>query len=498
MKRIFEERQAKLDDIAARGINAYPYEYDAVHHSAGVKESFDALSESEETVSVAGRVMALRPHGKTAFANLRDLKGDIQVYFRKDELGDEKFALLGLLDVGDIIGVKGTVFKTRTEEITVKVSEFTLLTKSMRPLPEKWHGLKDKETRYRQRYVDLFVNLDVRETVIKRAGIIATMRRFLDGRGFIEVETPILQPVYGGASAQPFTTFHNSLDMKLYLRIADELYLKRLLVGGLERVYEFCKDFRNEGVDKTHSPEFTMLELYQAYTDYNGMMDLFEEMMETVCMEVLGTTEVTYQGQTVSFTRPWKRITVEEAYRKYAGIDIAEATDDDLRAACARIGQGDWASMTRFELLDEILDHLVEPNLIEPTFLHDYPVETSPLAKRSRKDQRFTERFEPFAFGVEVGNAFSELNDPAEQRARFEEQKRLAGEEEMDYDFLRSLEYGMPPAGGLGVGIDRVVMILTDSPSIRDVILFPPMRPEVIAADDDEGEAGAGAGEGAA
>jgi len=497
MKRIFEERQAKLDDIAARGINAYPYEYDAVHHSAGVKERFDALSESEETVSVAGRVMALRPHGKTAFANLRDLKGDIQVYFRKDELGDEKFALLGLLDVGDIIGVKGTVFKTRTEEITVKVSEFTLLTKSMRPLPEKWHGLKDKETRYRQRYVDLFVNLDVRDTVIKRAGIIASMRRFLDGKGFIEVETPILQPIYGGASAQPFTTFHNALDMKLYLRIADELYLKRLLVGGLERVYEFCKDFRNEGVDKTHSPEFTMLELYQAYTDYNGMMDLFEEMIETVCMEVLGTTEVTYQGKTVSFTRPWKRITVEEAYRKYADIDIAGATDDELRAACARIGEGDWANMSRLELSGEILDHVVEPNLVEPTFLHDYPVETSPLAKRSRRDQKYTERFEPFAFGVEVGNAFSELNDPAEQRARFEEQKRLAGEEEMDYDFLRSLEYGMPPAGGLGVGIDRVVMILTDSPSIRDVILFPPMRPEVIADDDDEDEAGAGAEEGA-
>jgi lysyl-tRNA synthetase class 2 len=486
MKRIFKERQAKLDDITARGVDPYPYGYMVTHHSADVKESFDALAESEETVSVAGRVMALRPHGKTAFANLRDLKGDIQVYFRKDEIGDEKFGLVGLIDVGDIVGVKGTVFKTRTEEITVKVSEFELLTKSMRPLPEKWHGLKDKETRYRQRYVDLFVNLDVRETVLKRAAIIATMRRFLDGRGFIEVETPILQPIYGGASAQPFTTFHNALDMKLYLRIADELYLKRLLVGGLERVYEFCKDFRNEGVDKTHSPEFTMLELYQAYADYNDMMDLFEEMMETVCLEVLGTTDVTYQGKTVSFKRPWKRITVEDAYREYAGIDVAGASDDELRTVCAKIGEGDWAAMNRFELLGEILDHLVEPNFTEPTFLHDYPVETSPLAKRSRRDKRFTERFEPFAFGVELGNAFSELNDPAEQRARFEEQKRLAGEEEMDHDFLRSLEYGMPPAGGLGVGIDRVVMILTDSPSIRDVILFPPMRPEAI--DEDEGE----------
>jgi len=496
MKRIFEERQAKLDGITAKGLNPYPYAYETTHHSAEVREGFEALSESGETVSVAGRIMALRPHGKTAFANLRDLKGDIQVYFRKDDLGEEEFGLVGLFDVGDIVGVKGSVFKTRTEEITVRVSEFALLTKSMRPLPEKWHGLKDKETRYRQRYVDLFVNLDVRETVVRRAAIIATMRRFLDGRGFIEVETPILQPIYGGASAQPFTTYHNALDMKLYLRIADELYLKRLLVGGLERVYEFCKDFRNEGVDRTHSPEFTMLELYQAYADYNDMMDLFEEMMETVCMEVLGTTDVTYQGRTVSFARPWKRITVAEAYKKYAGVDIDGASDEDLRAACERIGQGDWASMTRYDLLGEILDHLVEPNFEEPTFLYDYPVETSPLAKRSRKNGRFTERFEPFAFGVELGNAFSELNDPAEQRARFEEQKRLAGEEEMDLDFLRSLEYGMPPAGGLGVGIDRVVMILTDSPSIRDVILFPPMRPEAARDDDEDGPGDGGHGGG--
>lgn len=484
MKRIFEERQAKLEEIAARGIEAFPYAYDVTHHSGAIKEGFDNLSETGETVSVAGRVMALRPHGKTAFANLRDLKGDIQIYLRKDDLGGDRFGLVGLLDIGDIVGARGTVFKTRTGEITLRVSDFALLAKSMRPLPEKWHGLRDKETRYRQRYVDLFVNLDVRETVIKRAGIIATMRRFLDSRGFIEVETPILQPIYGGASAQPFKTFHNALGMKLYLRIADELYLKRLLVGGLERVYEFCKDFRNEGVDRTHSPEFTMLELYQAYADYNDIMDLFEEMMEGVCNEVLGTTEVTYQGRTVRFTRPWKRISVAEAYRKYAGVDMNEASEDDLRAACARMGEGTWAEMTRYELLDELLNHVVEPNLVEPTFLYDYPVETSPLAKRSRRDDRFTERFEPFAFGVELGNAFSELNDPAEQRARFEEQRRLAGEEAIDYDFLRSLEYGMPPAGGLGVGIDRVVMILTDSPSIRDVILFPQMRPEAL----DEGD----------
>ncbi len=494
MKRILEGRKAKLDQIAAAGVNPYPYRYEVTHHSAAVKEGFESLSAGGGTVSVAGRLMALRPHGKTAFANIRDLTGDIQVYFRKDVLGDEKFALVGLLDLGDIIGVEGEVFKTRTGEVTVKVTGFDLLAKSLRPPPEKWHGLKDKETRYRRRYVDLFVNLDVRDTVMKRARIIATMRRFLDSRGFIEVETPVLQPIYGGASAQPFTTYHNALGMNLYLRIADELYLKRLLVGGLERVYEFCKDFRNEGVDKTHSPEFTMLELYQAYADYKDMMDLFEEMMETVCTEVLGTTEVTYRGATVSFARPWKRISVKEAYRTYAGVDIDTSSDDDLRAACARIGEGDWAVMTRLELLEEILDHLVEPNLVEPTLLHDYPVETSPLAKRSREDGRFTERFEPFAFGVELGNAFSELNDPAEQRERFEEQRRLAGEGEIDHDFLRALEYGMPPAGGLGVGIDRVVMVLTGSPSIRDVILFPPMRPEAPEEEDAGGEEDAGDG----
>jgi lysyl-tRNA synthetase class 2 len=490
MKRIFEERLEKLGEINRRGIQPYPYGYEVSHHSAAVKSDFETLAASGDKVSVAGRLMALRPHGKTAFANLRDAKGDIQVYFRKDELGDDWFGLLNLLDIGDIIGVKGTVFKTRTGEITVKADDFALLTKSMRPLPEKWHGLKDKETRYRRRYVDLFVNLDVRETMVKRAAAIAAMRRYLDGRGFLEVETPILQPIYGGASAQPFTTYHNALGMKLYLRIADELYLKRLLVGGLERVYEFCKDFRNEGVDRTHSPEFTMLELYQAYADYEDMMALFEEMMETVCTEVNGTTTVTYQGVTVDFKRPWKRLSVEEAYRKYAGIDMHGSSDDDLRAACSETGEGDCGSMTRFELLDEVLDHLVQPNLIEPTFLYDYPVETSPLAKRSRRDRRFTERFEPFALGVELGNAFSELNDPAEQRARFEEQKRLAGEEEMDVDFLRALEYGMPPAGGLGVGIDRVVMLLTDSPSLRDVILFPPMRPEAASEDDEPGGEG--------
>jgi lysyl-tRNA synthetase class 2 len=487
MKRIFEERRGKLGQIIERGVNPFPYHYDVSHNSSAVKDDFDGLSESGAAVSVAGRLMAMRPHGKTAFADLRDLRGDLQIYFRRDDLGEETFDLIHLLDIGDIVGAKGTVFKTRTGEVTVKVSEFALLAKSMRPLPEKWHGLRDKETRYRRRYVDLFVNMDVRESVMKRAAALTAMRRYLDRRGFVEVETPVLQPVYGGANAQPFTTFHNALGMKLYLRIADELYLKRLLVGGLERVYEVCKDFRNEGVDKTHSPEFTMLELYQAYADYNDMMGLFEEMMEEVCLEVLGSTDVTYQGRTVSFKRPWKRLSVKDAFSEYAGIDITGATENDLRTLCRDIGDLEWDEMTRFELLDEILDHLVQPRLIEPTFLFDYPVETSPLAKRSRQDSAFTERFEPFAFGIELGNAFSELNDPAEQRRRLEDQERLAGEE-VDRDFLRALEYGMPPAGGLGIGIDRVVMILTDSPSIRDVILFPPMRPESVEDEDEPGE----------
>jgi lysyl-tRNA synthetase class 2 len=489
MRPLIEQRIAKLKEIAERGASPYPYSFEVSHHSDEIKEGFENLSATNEKVSVAGRLMSKRPHGKSAFGHVRDLPGDIQIYFKLDDLGKEKFEFLDLVDIGDTIGVTGTVFKTRTGEITVHASDYQLLSKSIRPLPEKWHGLKDRETRYRQRYVDLSFNLEIRELFRKRTSIIRSMRAFLDERGFIEVETPVLQPIYGGGNAEPFTTHHSALDMKLYLRIADELYLKRLLVGGLEKVYEISKDFRNEGIDRTHSPEFTQLEIYQAYTDYHGMMDLFEGMVERVCLDLSGSTRFTYQDQKVDFKRPWKRISIEEALKEHAGVDLKTATDESLQEACSGIGDQDWTTMPRGALIDEIVGHFVEPKLVAPTILYDYPVETSPLAKISRKDQRFAERFEPFAFGMELGNAFSELNDPLDQRKRFESQRETGQAEgqEIDLDFVRALEYGMPPAGGLGVGVDRLVMLLTDSYSIRDVILFPQMRHEADLEEEFDG-----------
>jgi lysyl-tRNA synthetase class 2 len=477
MREIMEQRMAKIKALIEAGINPYPYSYRVSHLSAEVKARFDELSAGAEKVSVAGRLMSMRPHGKAAFGHLRDRSGDIQVYYKMDDLGASKYALLDAVDIGDFLGVEGEVFRTRTGEITVHARDFAVLAKALRPLPEKWHGLKDKETRYRQRYVDLFANLDVREVFVKRAAAISAMRAFLAFRGFVEVETPVLQPIYGGASASPFITHHNALDMKLYLRIADELYLKRLLVGGLDRVYEIAKDFRNEGIDRTHSPEFTQLELYQAFADYEDMMGLFEDLVEKTALAVLGTAEVTYPGRQASLRSPWKRLRVEDALKQLAGVDLGKASDEDLRKVCSEAAEGDWAAVPRGALIDEIIDHFVQPNLIDPTLLCDYPVETSPLAKVSRRDARFAERFEPFAFGIELGNAFSELNDPVEQRKRLEAQ-RLGTDEDIDLDFIRALEYGMPPAGGLGVGVDRVVMLLTDSHSVRDVVLFPQMRQE--------------------
>lgn len=480
MRAIIQQRIAKLKEIAGRGVNPFPYKFDVSHRSAEIKEAFDTLSSASGPVSVAGRLMSKRPHGKSAFGHVRDSLGDIQIYFKLDDLGKEKFDFLDLIDVGDTIGVNGTVFKTRTGEITVRASDYVLLCKSIRPLPEKWHGLRDRETRYRQRYVDLSFNLEVREVFLKRTAIISSLRRLLDDKGFIEVETPVLQPIYGGGNAEPFTTHHSALGMNLYLRIADELYLKRLLVGGLEKVYELSKDFRNEGIDRTHSPEFTQLEVYQAYSDYYDMMDLFEEMVERICLEAGNGTEVTYQGRKADFKRPWRRLSIEDALMEYAQIDLKTVTDSVLCDICSRIGDADWSKVPRGALIDEIVGNMVEPRLVAPTILHDFPVETSPLAKISRNDERFAERFEPFAFGMELGNAFSELNDPIQQRERFEKQ-RAVGEgqrQEVDLDFIRALEYGMPPAGGLGVGIDRLVMIFTDSHSIRDVILFPQMRQE--------------------
>jgi lysyl-tRNA synthetase class 2 len=375
MKRIFEQRMAKLREIVDRGVNPYPHRFEPTHRSDDIKGDFDRLASAEAVVSAAGRLMSKRPHGKTAFGHIRDLRGDIQVYFRMDELGEEGFELLDLIEVGDFIGAKGTIFKTRTGEITIRATEVVLLSKSLRPLPEKWHGLKDKETRYRRRYVDLFVNLEVRKVFLERTAIIGCMRELLDQKGFIEVETPVLQPIYGGGNAEPFETHHSKLDMKLYLRIADELYLKRLLVGGLERVYEISKDFRNEGMDRTHSPEFTQLELYQAYADYNDMMEIFEEIMEAVALGLRGTTEITYQGTSLNLKRPWRRIRVLEALREYADIDLDSVTDDRLRSVCSEITDADWEVASRGAMIDEILGHFVEPRLIEPTILCDYPVE---------------------------------------------------------------------------------------------------------------------------
>jgi lysyl-tRNA synthetase class 2 len=486
MKEIIEQRMAKLKEIVRRGINPYPYSFKLTHYSQQIKDGFEKLISDDQKISVSGRLMSKRPHGKTAFGHIRDVRGDIQIYFRLDDLGKEKFEFLDLMDIGDIIGVEGTVFKTRTGEITVRASGLELLSKSIRPLPEKWHGLRHKETRYRQRYVDLFFNLDVRDVFLKRTMIIRSMRAFLDRKGFIEVETPVLQPVYGGANAEPFVTRHSALGMRLYLRIADELYLKRLLVGGLDKIYEISKDFRNEGMDRTHSPEFTQLELYQAGADYMDMMDLFEEMTETICGDVLDGTSVTYQGRDYDLKKPWRRRRVVDALREHADVDLDSAQDDGLRSICSKIGEADWGQMPRGALIDEILGHFVEPNLMEPTLLYDYPVETSPLAKVSRDDERFAERFEPFVCGIELGNAFSELNDPVQQRERFEKQLRSCGahREEIDFDFIRALEYGMPPAGGLGVGVDRLIMVLTNSHSIRDVVLFPQMRHEAEIEED--------------
>jgi lysyl-tRNA synthetase class 2 len=398
-------------------------------------------------------------------------------------VGKEKFELLDCFDIGDHIGVEGKVFVTKTGEKTIRAKDFTILSKSLRPLPEKWHGLQDKEIRYRQRYLDLIVSPRVKETFLTRTKIIQKMREFLDDLGFVEVETPILQPIYGGASARPFVTHHNVLDMDLYLRIADELYLKRLIIGGFEKVYEFCKDFRNEGMDKNHNPEFSMLELYQAYADYNEIMELYRKMLIYVTEEIFGSTKFTYQGNEINLGEEWKKIPILDSIKEIGGVDVAEKDEKELREIAENLELNIAEGANKWKIVDTLFDNLVQPKLIQPTFITDYPMEISPLAKKHRKKEGLTERFELFIGGLELGNAFSELNDPLDQRKRFEQQKKLRelGDEEaqvLDEDYLRALEYGMPPTGGLGVGIDRVVMLFTDSSSIRDVIFFPQMRPE--------------------
>jgi lysyl-tRNA synthetase class 2 len=483
---VIAQRREKLEEIRNLGANPYPYRYSPTHTTSEIHQQFAAIQETPDEskpICIAGRIMTKRDHGKSSFANLQDSEGLIQIYVRQNVIGDDRYDIYKMLDVGDIVGVEGVVFRTRTGELTVLANALELLSKSLRPLPEKWHGLQDKETRYRQRYADLIVNREVKDVFSKRTLIVQAIRDYLNAIDFIEVETPVLQPIYGGANARPFITHHNTLDQTLYLRIANELYLKRLIVGGFDRVYEFSKDFRNEGMDRDHNPEFTMLELYQAYADYEDIMCLTEQLIAHTAKEVVGSTEITFQGEEISLEPPWQRLTMIESIGVKTGIDVESLGDGALQEAALDAKVDLDGVESRGGTIAAIFDTLVEPKLLQPTFICDYPIEVSPLAKKKRGDERFVERFEYFMVGMEMGNAFSELNDPVDQRERFIEQgKKLeAGDEEafmVDEDYLRALEYGMPPTGGLGFGVDRLTMLLTDQRSIRDVIFFPQMRPE--------------------
>jgi lysyl-tRNA synthetase class 2 len=475
-------RLEKLKALEAEGKSPYIITtFDRTDMSGDIAGDFEKYE--GKTVTVAGRMMSRRIMGKATFCHIQDLGGRIQLYVKRDNVGEDVYKQFKDYDIGDIIGATGTVFQTRTGETSVQVSEITLLTKSLHPLPEKFHGLQDTDTRYRQRYLDLIVNPDVKDTFVKRSAILRELRAFLDDRGFLEVDTPILTPFEIGASARPFYTHHNSLDMDMVLRIETELYLKRLIVGGLEKVYEVGRIFRNEGMDTKHNPEFTSIELYQAYTDFQGMMDLVEDMMKTVAQKVCGTLVVPYQGNEIDLGH-WERLTMIEAVKKYSGVDFAEIKSDEEAIACAKAHKVELPEVpTKGAILAEFFDAFVEEKLIQPTFIYDYPVEISPLAKRKADDPAFTERFEYFINATEFGNAFTELNDPIDQRGRFERQvaERRALDKDtraqVDYDFINALEYGMPPTGGLGFGVDRLVMLLTDSASIRDVLLFPTMKP---------------------
>ena len=475
-------RREKLEALRAEGLD--PFVQTKFEVTSSAKEIKDHFEELEgKTVTLAGRLMSKRGMGKVTFCDLQDNTGRIQLYVRFDAMDEEAFKHFKKNDIGDIVGVKGDVFKTERGEISLRVHEATLLSKSLLPLPEKFHGLTDRETRYRQRYVDLIVNPEVKDTFVKRSLILRELRHFLDGKGFLEVDTPILTPFEIGASARPFYTHHNTLDIDMVLRIETELYLKRLIVGGMDRVYEVGRIFRNEGMDPTHNPEFTSIELYQAYTDFHGMMDLVEEMMKTVAMKVCGTLQITYQGKDIDLSH-WERMTMIEAVKKYSGVDFAAISSDEEAIAAAKAHKVELPEIpTKGAILAEFFDAFVEENLIQPTFIYDYPVENSPLAKRKPNDPAFTERFEYFINATEFGNAFSELNDPIDQKARFEKQvaDRLAvdpaSRAQVDYDSVTALEYGLPPTGGLGFGVDRLVMLLTDSASIRDVLLFPTMKP---------------------
>ncbi|MAE93719.1 MAG: lysine--tRNA ligase [Deltaproteobacteria bacterium] len=482
-----EARRARLAALREGGVDPFPARVGERSSIAEVRQQHDssseeALEDAKPRVAIAGRVKALRSFGKLLFMTLVDDGVSLQVSARKQEVSPEVFAFAKQLDVGDFARVEGVVWRTKKGELTVDIRRVEILAKSLRPLPEKWHGLSDVETRYRQRYLDLIANDEAREIAVFRSRVLTALRSFLDGRGFLEVETPVLQPLYGGAAARPFTTYHNTLDQQLYLRISDELYLKRLVIGGLDRVYEIGHNFRNEGISKKHNPEFTMLECYEAYADYRDMMVLTEAMVTEVAERVCGTTKVDFQGEKLDLAGPWPRVTIRDAIAEGTGVDILAAPDlPALQEAVRAQGLHPGEAPTWAVLVDELFSEHVEPRLIQPTFIMDHPVELSPLAKRSAEDPRLVERFEPFVAGMEIGNAFSELNDPDDQRERFTamETAREQGDDEahpMDEDFLLALEHGMPPTGGLGIGVDRLVMILADAPNLREVILFPALR----------------------
>lgn len=483
-----EQHRVRLEKLAAlRAAGKDPYTITKFPVTISNKEIRDRFDELENTeVAIAGRLMTRRIMGKASFIDVRDGSDRMQVYVRRDEIGDDNYAEFKKWDLGDIVGVKGKVFRTKMGEISVHADEITLLSKSLLPLPEKWHGLKDKEERYRKRYLDLIANPENKDTFVKRSRILREIRNFLDSRGYLEVDTPTLLPLEIGAAARPFKTHHNALDIDMYMRIETELYLKRLIVGGFDKVYEVGRIFRNEGMDATHNPEFTSIEMYQAYTDYFGMMDLIEELYRTVTLNVCGTDTVTYQGREIAVGKPWERLTMIDAVKKYAGVDYYSWADDAAARACAKEHHVDDEldeNSTKGHVLIAFFEAFVEENLIQPTIIYDYPVENSPLAKRKPEFPAFTERFEYFINGTEFGNAFSELNDPIDQKERFIKQvagKRAQGgnDAQVDEDFITALEYGLPPTGGLGFGFDRLVMLLTDSASIRDVLLFPTMKPE--------------------
>lgn len=485
-KEINEQMQVRIDKmhkIEEHGWKPFGYRFLYTHRAADIAAQFDELSEKETEVKMAGRIMAIRGHGKTCFMDMQDKTGRIQVYVRKDVIGEENYALIKLMDIGDTVGITGTAFRTHMGELSIKANSVEMLSKSLRPLPEKWHGLKDVETRYRQRYVDLIVNPEVRDTFVKRSQIIRSVREVLDSHDFLEVETPILNTIAGGAAARPFISYHNALDMQVYMRIAPELYLKRLIVGGMDRVYEMGRVFRNEGIDNRHNPEFTSVEIYQAFADYRDMMDLTEEVVVKTAEKVLGTTTINYEGTTIELASPWKRMSMIEAVKEYSGKDFTNVTDlEEARAIAKELNVAVEPSFGIGKIINACFEEYVEDKLIQPTFITGHPKEISPLAKSNPENPEITDRFEAYIYGREICNGFTELNDPIDQKERFLKQveERANGDEEanmMDEDFVNALEYGLPPTGGLGIGIDRLVMFLTNSSTIRDVLFFPTMKP---------------------